>query len=266
MTMALNTPVISERQQAILDMVETHGFVATEAMVSKFNVTPQTIRRDLNTLNALNLLTRFHGGAGQSRSAENRPYKDRLQTGVEAKRQIAELTASLVPNGSSLFLNIGTTTEAVAHALLGHENLHIVTNNINVAQILSQNESFQIMISGGQVRNHDGGIIGLTSTDFVNNFRMDIGIVGISGIDNDGALLDFDYQEVKTARQILKNSFKTILVADHHKFGRRAMNRMGHLSDLDILVTDSALPEAYSDLCKAAQIDIHIAGSNMNKR
>ncbi len=240
-------------------MVETNGFVATEAMVSEFNVTPQTIRRDLNELNAQGLLTRFHGGAGQSRSAENRPYKDRLHTGVEAKRQIAELTASLVPNGASLFLNIGTTTEAVAYALLAHENLHVVTNNINVAQILSRNESFQIMIAGGQVRNHDGGVIGLTSTDFVNEFRMDIGIVGISGIDEDGDLLDFDHQEVKTARTILKNSRKAILVADQHKFGRRAMNRMGHLSDLDVLVTDSALSEPFATICETSNIDVHIA-------
>jgi len=250
---------LSKRQHAILEMVEINGFVATEAMVSEFNVTPQTIRRDLNELNAQGLLTRFHGGAGQARSAENRPYKDRLQTGVEAKRQIAELTASLVPNGASLFLNIGTTTEAVADALLGHENLHVVTNNINVAHILSQNESFQIMIAGGQVRNHDGGIIGLTSTDFVNEFRMDIGVVGISGIDEDGALLDFDHQEVKTARTILENSRKVILVADQHKFGRRAINRMGHLSDLDVLVTDSPLIAPFDKICETANIDIHIA-------
>jgi len=252
----------SKRQQAILDMVELNGFVATEAMVSEFNVTPQTIRRDLNELNTQGLLTRFHGGAGQARSSENRPYKDRLQTGVEAKRQIAEMTASLIPNGASLFLNIGTTTEAVAYALLNHENLHVVTNNINVAQILSQNESFQIMIAGGQVRNHDGGIIGLSSTDFVSEFRMDIGVVGISGIDEDGALLDFDHEEVKTARTILKNSRKVILVADQHKFGRRAMNRMGHIRDLDVLVTDSPLSENFANICETANISVHIASQN----
>ncbi len=249
----------SNRQIKILAMVEENGFVATEAMVTEFNVTPQTIRRDLNELNAQGLLTRFHGGAGQAKSIENRPYKDRLRTGVQAKRKIAELTASLVPNGASLFLNIGTTTEAVAEALLKHENLHVVTNNINVAQILSQNESFQIMIAGGQVRNHDGGIIGLSSTDFVGQFRMDIGIVGISGIDEDGALLDFDHQEVKTARIILDNSRKVILVADQHKFGRRAMNRMGYINDLDILVTDGELSDHFQSVCDKAGVAVHVA-------
>lgn len=249
----------TKRQQAILNMVASNGYVSTEAMVSEFDVTPQTIRRDLNELNTEGLLTRFHGGAGQAKSVENRPYKDRLKTGVAAKRAIAEMTASLVPNGASLFLNIGTTTEAVAHALLGHENLHVVTNNINVAHILSQNESFQIMIAGGHVRNHDGGITGASSTNFMSQFRMDIGIVGISGVDEDGALLDFDYDEVKTARTILDNSKKVILVADRHKFGRRAMNRMAHMSDLDILVTDGELTPHFTALCSDASVAVHIA-------
>ncbi len=91
---------------------------------------------------------------------------------------------------------------------------------------------------------------------------MDIGIVGISGIDEDGALLDFDHQEVKTARTILENSRKVILVADQHKFGRRAMNRMGHLSDLDVLVTDSTLPDNFNMLCEDANIEVHIADAH----
>ncbi len=249
----------SKRQKAILDMVADRGFVSTESMVVEFNVTPQTIRRDLNELNAEGLLTRFHGGAGQPQSIENRPYKDRLKSGVDAKRKIAALTASLVPNGASLFLNIGTTTEFVARALLKHENLHVVTNNINVAQILSSNESFKIMIAGGEVRNQDGGIIGLSSIDFVNDFRLDIGIVGIGGIDEAGVLLDFDHQEVKTARTILRNSRKTILVADKHKFGNPAMNRMGHLEDLDVLITDNKPAALYMDMCKKAGVKVYIA-------
>jgi len=232
---------LSKRQSAIVDMVARDGFVSTEAMVAKFNVTPQTIRRDLNELSREGLLTRFHGGAGQSKSIENQPYADRQRSGVQAKRKIAELTASLVPNGASLFLNIGTTTEAVAQALLSHSDLHVVTNNINVAQILSRNKSFHIMLAGGLVRNQDGGITGASAVEFVDGFRMDIGIVGISGIDEEGSLLDFDPEEIRTAQTILRNSRRSILVADQHKFGRRAMNRMGHVSDLDILVTDAPL-------------------------
>ena len=249
----------SARQSAILKMLAKTGFVSTESMVSELQVTPQTIRRDLNELNAHGMVTRFHGGAGSAKSIENRPYRDRLATGVEAKRQIASLTASLIPNGASIFLNIGTTTEAVAVALLGHENLHVVTNNINVARILSENDTFKIMISGGEVRKQDGGIVGPSSTDFVCGFRMDIGVIGISGIDEDGGLLDFDYQEVKTARKIIQNSKKVILVADQHKFGRRAMNYMASFSDLDTIVTDAPLTERFENLCDVAGVEVFVA-------
>lgn len=240
-------------------MVDEFGFVATEAMVTEFDVTPQTIRRDLNELSEHGLLSRFHGGAGQVKSAENPPYKDRLQTGVEAKRKIAAATAALIPNGASIFLSTGTTIEAIAEALLGHEKLHVFTNNLHVARILTQNESFQIIVSCGQVRHSDGGIIGSSSDDFIGDFRMDIGIVGISGIDEDGSLLEYDPQEVKTAKTILRNSQKVIMVADRHKFGRRAMNRVGHVRELDVIITDSNLDPHFRNICAAENIDIVVS-------
>jgi len=246
----------SKRQASILQMVDEFGFVATEAMVTEFNVTPQTIRRDLNELSEHALLSRFHGGAGQVKSAENPPYKDRLQTGVEAKRKIAAATAALIPNGASIFLSTGTTIEAIAEALLGHEKLHVFTNNLHVARILTQNESFQIIVSCGQVRHSDGGIVGSSSDDFISDFRMDVGIVGISGVDEDGSLLEYDPQEVKTAKTILRNSQKVIMVADRHKFGRRAMNRVGHIRELDVIITDSALDAHFKNICETESIDI----------
>lgn len=251
----------SKRQKAILDMVASDGFVATEAMVTEFDVTPQTIRRDLNELNEKGLLTRFHGGAGQPRSVENQPYFERLNSDVIAKRNIGKLAASLIPNGASLFINIGTTTECVAKALVNHKNLHVVTNNINVAQILSKNPTMRIMLAGGEVRNHDGGIVGASSVDFVNEFRLDFGVIGISGIDDEGNLLDFDHQEVKTARAILKNSRKSILVTDQSKFGRAAMNRMAHMADLDALVTDKDLTGHFKNICDVADVNVHIASN-----
>lgn len=250
----------SKRQASILQMVDEFGFVATEAMVTEFDVTPQTIRRDLNELSEHGLLCRFHGGAGQVKSAENPPYADRLQTGVEAKRKIAAATAALIPNGASIFLSNGTTIEAIAEALLGHEKLHVFTNNLHVARILTQNDSFQIIVSCGQVRHSDGGIVGSSSDDFISDFRMDVGIVGISGVDEDGSLLEYDPQEVKTAKTILRNSQKVIMVADRHKFGRRAMNRVGHIRDLDVIITDSALDAHFTNICKSENIDIIVPG------
>lgn len=248
----------SERQSAILEMIRRRGFVSTDAMVSEFAVTPQTIRRDLNELSGEGLLTRFHGGAGQSKSGENPPYKDRQQTGVVAKRKIATRVSSLIPDEASIFLGTGTTIEAVAESLLEHKKLHIITNNINVARIMSPKEDFQIIIAGGLVRVIDGGIFGPSSHDFIGNFRMDFGIVGISGVHEDGSLLEFSQEEVKTARTVVRGSQKVIMVADKHKFGRRAMHRVGHLRDVDVLVTDSELLPHFVDLCDQEAVDVFV--------
>ena len=252
---------ISERQSAILAVVKNQGFAATEQLVDQFNVTPQTIRRDINILCKHGLVQRFHGGAGQATSVENEAYHHRLHTFVEAKRHIAAQVAKHVPNGSSLFLNIGTTTEMVAKALINHKNLKVVTNNLHVATILSNNDDFEVMIAGGQLRKRDGGIIGPATTEFIERFRLDFGIIGVSGIDNDGALLDFDYQETRNAEAIIANSRETILVADHSKFGRRAMSRFGHLSQIDWLFTDQELSDSFLSLTLTVGVGVKICRS-----
>ncbi|MEO1359154.1 MAG: DeoR family transcriptional regulator, partial [Pseudomonadota bacterium] len=121
------------RQIQILELIRSQGYVATEQLVRQFGVTPQTIRRDINTLCDLDLIERFHGGAGRIGNAYNQPYQDRLQEGMDGKRKIARMVAKRIPEGASLFLNIGTTTEALASELVGRNDLRIVTNNINIA-------------------------------------------------------------------------------------------------------------------------------------
>lgn len=135
-----------------------------------------------------------------------------------------------------------TTPEAVAHALLNHSNLRIVTNNLNVANTLMVKEDFRIILAGGELRSRDGGIIGEATLDFISQFRLDFGILGISGIDSDGSLLEFDYHEVRTKRAIIENSRHVMLVVDHSKFGRNAMVNMGSISMVDAVYTDTPPP------------------------
>jgi len=248
----------STRQSAILEMVRNQGFVATEQLVGHFKVTPQTIRRDINFLCDHKLLQRFHGGAGLPNSSENESYDQRLQSLAGEKHDIGAHVAAHIPNGSSLFLNIGTTTEMVAEALVNHKELKIVTNNLHVAMIFSKNDDFEVMIAGGQLRKRDGGIIGPATTDFIEQFRLDFGIVGVSGIDEAGALLDFDYQETRNAAAIIANSHETILVADHSKFGRRSITRFGHLSEIDRLFTDRSPPPIYKKLLKEHDVSVKL--------
>ena len=234
---------ISNRHGNIISLINKNGFVTVEEMAKLYNVTPQTIRRDINFLDNEGYVSRYHGGAGPSSSVENVAYRHRKELLLEEKKKIAMNVASIIPDKSSLFINIGTTTEYVANALCDHNKLRIITNNLNVAAIMSKKEGFEVIVAGGIVRSKDGGITGESAVQFIKQFKMDIGIIGISGIDLDGTLLEFDFREVHVARTIIENSRKVFLVADHSKFGRNAMVKLGNIKEIDTLITDKKPPK-----------------------
>ena len=245
------------RRDEIAKLVQQEGFASIEELAGNFQVTPQTIRRDINSLCKDGILRRYHGGAGLASSNTNVDYADRQTLYSQEKSNIAQSVADFIPNNASLFINIGTTTEAVAKHLLEHENLRIVTNNLNVANLLSNNESFEVIIAGGSVRPRDKGITGEATIDLIKQFRVDYGIIGISAIDNDGALLDFDYHEVRVAQAIIENSRTTVLVADHSKIGRQAMVRLGHLSQVQDWFTDARPTEELMTIAAEHKVDVH---------
>lgn len=249
------------RQEKIVEMVKEQGFVSIDDFVNCFKVTPQTIRRDLKQLVEQEKIRRHHGGAGLDSSTENVSYKARQTLLPEEKSRIARMLAAQIPDYASIFINIGTTTETIANALLNHKGLQIVTNNLNVASILSAKEDFNVIIAGGMVRGSDGGIVGEATRDFIHQFKMDYGIIGISGVDSDGSLLDFDYQEVCIAQAIIKNSRTVFLAADHSKFGRNAMVRLGNISQADALFTDSQPTDAIKQLLNEHNVELNIATS-----
>ncbi|WP_369602832.1 DeoR/GlpR family transcriptional regulator [Hahella sp. SMD15-11] len=227
------------RHDQIVALVRERGFVSIDELAQHFGVTPQTIRRDINALDAEQRLKRYHGGAALPPSTANTAYSERKIQHLAEKQRIAEAIARRIPNQSSLFINIGTTTETIAQALLNHEGLTVITNNLHVASILSGKEDFTIIIAGGRVRSRDGGIIGEATVDFVRQFKCDFAVIGISGIDEEGDLLDFDYQEVRVAQAIIESSRRVFVAADHTKFGRKAMIRLGPVSLASHIFTDT---------------------------
>ncbi len=253
----------NQRQREILELVQSRGFVSSDELAKTFQVTPQTARRDINQLCREGLLRRHHGGAGLPPTVENIPYSTRQVICLDEKIRIAKMVARHIPHQASLFINIGTTTEEVAKALRNHRGLRIITNNLNVAAILSQNESFEIIVAGGVVRHRDRGITGETTIEFIDKFKVDFGIIGISGIDKDGSLLDFDYSEVRVAQAIMANSHKVFLATDSTKFGRKPMVRLGELSQIDALFTNKRPPDEILQVLTDASVKLHITPDGM---
>ncbi len=250
--------VLTPRQAQILATARQSGSVLVDDLALRFDVTPQTIRKDLNELCNERLLARTHGGAMLSSGVQNMAYDSRRQLATAEKQSIGRLAAKLIPNNCSLFINIGTTTEEVARALVHHEGLLVITNNIHVATILMHHPRIDVVIAGGMVRKSDGGIIGEQAIDMISTFKVDHAVMGVSAIDADGALLDFDYREVRAAKAIMQNSRSVILVSDSMKFSRSAPVRIGHLSQIDVFVTDLLPPEPIVELCKNAGVQIEI--------
>lgn len=240
---------LSERHTKIIDLAREQGRVFVEDLASRFAVSAQTIRKDLNDLCERRLLTRIHGGAVFPSGIENVEYEARRKIASEEKAAIGRAAAAIIPDNASLFMNIGTTTEAVGQALLDHQGLMVITNNINVANNLRIYPSIEVVIAGGVVRGSDGGIVGEAAVDFIRQFKVDFAVIGASAIDGDGALLDFDFREVKVAQAIIANARHVVLVADSTKFERAAPVRIGHLSQVDTFITDRCDDDAIRRIC-----------------
>jgi DeoR family glycerol-3-phosphate regulon repressor len=248
--------VTARRQAAIMALVRETGRVSVDEMAARFAVTPQTIRRDLNELSDAGVLTRVHGGAVIASTIENLAYEARKLVAQQEKRLIGQAAAAFVPDHSSLFINLGTTTEEVARAIAGRTGLLVVTNNINVATELYRNPAIDVVIAGGSIRPSDGGIIGHMAVEMIRNYSVDLAVIGTSAIDPDGTLLDYDVREVQVSRAIMENARQVILVADSSKFSRHAPVRIARLSEIDILVTDRLPSPEIAELCRRHEVRV----------
>lgn len=248
------------RQLNLLAAVQAQGSVTVDYLAEKLGVTLQTVRRDVQRMADEGLLTRFHGGVRVPGSTiENIAHRQRENLYAEGKSRIARAVAAEVPNDCALILNIGTTTEAIARALLHHSGLRVITNNLNVATLLSTNPKCEVIVVGGVVRGRDQGIVGEAAVDFIRQFKVDIAIIGISGIEADGSLRDYDFREVKVSQTIISHAREVWLAADSSKFNRPAMVEVGHLNQIDRLFTDAPPPEPFPTLLAEAQVRYEVS-------
>lgn len=246
----------SARHAAILDLARQHNRVTVDQLSAHFAVSVQTIRKDLNQLCDQRQLSRVHGGATLPSGIENLEYEARRRLAAIEKDAIGRAAAALIPNDASLFINIGTTTEAVSQALLDHSGLLVVTNNINVANRMRVYPRFEVVIAGGVVRPSDGGIVGEAAAGFFSQFKVDYAVIGASALDEDGALLDYDYREVKVAQAIIANARHVILVADQGKFLRSAPVRIARIDQMTSFVTDYCPSTSFRSRCQEAGVTL----------
>lgn len=236
------------RQQSLLDEVRARGAVSVERLAQRLDVTMQTVRRDIQRLSEAGLLARFHGGVSLPSAPSGKPatptlaWQERQALRADAKARIARSVAAAIPDGSTLFLGIGTTVEAVAQALTVRKGLTVITHSLHVAQVLVNNPECQVTIPGGTLRRRDSALEGPVTADAMRTVKADLAIVSAMGINEQGQLMDRDERELPVLQALLGQVRQAWLVADTSKFLQTHPTVAGHLSDIHRVFTEGLPP------------------------
>jgi DeoR family glycerol-3-phosphate regulon repressor len=250
---------LSDRQSQILRDLRAAGQVQVDALAAAYAVATQTIRRDLTALCDAGLAARIHGGARMISGVASAGYAARRETAEAEKQLIAAHIARIIPNDCAVMLNIGTTTEQVAMALSDHSGLMVITNNLNIANLMVVNPDIELVLAGGVVRQSDGAIVGDQGALFMDQFKADYAVIGASALDPDGSALDYDAREVAVAQAILRNAKISILAIDASKLTRRAPRRICGLGQLDYVVTNAPPPASFLSAANDAGCKVEVA-------
>ncbi len=236
------------RREAISALVLEQGSVTVGSLAERFDVSMQTIRRDVDALCEGEMLHRVHGRIELSEEFLNTPFDQRAGTNLTGKRAIGESTAELIPDGSTVFISIGSTPLSVALALRRRKGLTVITNNLSVAMALSEELSNRIILPGGEVRLPDRDILGNEVLEFFGRFRADFAVFGAAGIAEDGGLLEFHTTEVRATQKICENAQTSLLVIDGSKFGRQAPALGDNIADIDRIIIDRRPGDRFAPL------------------
>ncbi|MFQ5984447.1 MAG: DeoR/GlpR family DNA-binding transcription regulator [Alphaproteobacteria bacterium] len=249
----------SARQTAILRAVTLKGLCTVAELANELEVSDETIRRDIKLLARDGLVRKVHGGVSLPDPLHEPGYHQRLQQNAEAKRAIAQLAAEQVQNGDSLMLDTGSTTAYVANALRDRRELLVVTNSVDIARTLATRNGNRVYMAGGELRADDGAALGPSATTFVEQFRVRLAFLSIGAIDLEDGLMDYDLSEAEFSRVVMGRAERRIVVADHTKFGHRALVEVAPLDAIDALVTDIEPPGSFAEQLKQAGVTVLVS-------
>ncbi len=251
----------NHREREILDEVRLAGGAARiHFLAERLGVSEETIRRNVKALEAGGQVHKVHGGVYLAEPQDEQPFRQRMDENPDAKRRIAAEVASIVRDGDSLFLDIGSTTAYIAQALQRHNELFVVTNSVVVAHTLAARNDNRVFMAGGELRGHDGGAFGHGAIDFVRGFTVRYAVLSVGAINADSGFMLHNMQEAEFSRAVMGQAQTRMVAADSAKFGRWAPIVVADASSFDMLVADEAPPEAIATMLKRADIELVLAG------
>lgn len=242
-----------ERHQQILETAHADGRVEVAGLARDLAVTPETVRRDLTALERRGVLRRVHGGAIPVERVGKEPgVADRESRSAGQKERIARAALDELPDGGSIILDAGTTTVRLAELLPTDRDLTVVTHSIPVASILISRENVTLHLLGGIVRARTLAAVGDWTRAQIAEVYADVAFMGINSISVERGLTTPDIAEAGVKRALIDAARRTVILADHTKFGRESFARVAPLSDVDTVITDVGLDIELADDIESA--------------
>lgn len=227
------------RRKYILTFLEQNHEGSISDLAQKLNVSSMTIRRDIEFLAKQGLVTQIRGGVTLNHGAAFLHSQSLRKTlHINEKYRIAKYCAELIPEGSSIFIDCGSTTNQIAEEILQKKNITVLTNSLDVAQSLSTSKSLKVIMVPGVFSPLTRGFMGQFTSDFVKNFTIDFLFLGANGIDVTHGLSSPDYTDAETKKTFIHHSKKVIVAADHSKLDLNFFVRIAKLAEIDLIVTD----------------------------
>jgi DeoR family glycerol-3-phosphate regulon repressor len=259
-------PHSTHREVELLETLRSLGGSSrTAALAEALGVSEETIRRTVKALAKSGLLQRVHGGVYLTNKDALSPFAARLGKQAEEKSRIATQAAAMIPNGSSVFLDVGSTTAFVAERLKDHRDLTVITNALTPAQALVGRNGNRVYLVGGELREVESGAFGISTVSYVNQFHIDTAVLSVDGIDASSGFLLAGAAEADLARAVVARAKRRIVVADYSKFGQPAPFVACPAESIDVLVTDKAPRQVFDKRLAEWEIELVVAGAKERK-
>lgn len=248
-----------ERRTKILALLEEQGKVSVSELSSRFDISEVTIRNDLRDLHLRGLVQRAHGGAMKVETVSiDQSLQVKAELHADEKRRIGSAAAALVQDGESIILDSGTTTQQIARQLRTKRGLTVITNGLNIATELLGAPDIQVIMLGGIVRQSSGSVVGQFAEEMLEQLFADKLFLGVDAFDLDFGLSTPNLEESVVNQAMARIAKEKILVADSSKFGKRSLSRIMSLSELDIIITDSSLPESIQAEVRSRGLELNL--------
>ncbi|MFT0848025.1 DeoR/GlpR family DNA-binding transcription regulator [Actinomycetaceae bacterium L2_0104] len=236
---------IDERQRDIVEFVREHKTAKVATLSKQFRVSAETIRKDLVELDDMGLLLRVHGGARLRQTDRESAYSLRQSVHMEAKEAIAHAAVALVEDGSTIYLDYGTTTKCVVEALVAEQRrVTVVTNSLPIADLVASSETMEGVVLGGILRRNEGALYGPIAEKTLEALHFDVGIFGCGGIEAGAEITNHFPLEVALSQKAMGRSARVVVVADSSKLDAIAVHRLARFADVDVVITsDEPDPE-----------------------